>query len=580
MSGNYKKAEKYALELQNAGLKDKNSETIGMSKYLLGTIYNNLSKYDLALKKYAEAYSYLQNNQLFVAALYLSIGNVYRHLNNFKSALNYINAAKDIAKKSTNENLMASALFYTSVIYLNQKKYNKAYVKIIECNKLSSNSDINNFDQNAINIIQGRILYCQKKYNKATALFTNILNESNDSNYFSFIATLYLGKIYTQQKKGKRALEFLDRAKMYNNKMGNIEIHSRDLSYAFAELYYADKNYKLAYEYHTKYNKIKSKILNSIILSNASLLTSKYEDIQISMLNQKLMIKNQKINYTNNLNLLLIIIVTLIFTLLILFTLLYLNKKRFATKLNELNCDLDKLVKLKTEKLIQTVYKLQKEIRERKELQVLIREVSEREQQKIAHDIHDNLGQILVGVSFQAKALSNRIEKLKNEDLSKASNELINNISLASSQIRELSRILSNIELKNDGLILSLKKFRAYVLKQFDIKCNLTVNQKYVSSFESLNLQAKTNLYRIIQESVNNSIKHGKSKNISINLSHGKVTIKDEGIGYNTDIETKGIGLKIMKCRAEYLKGKLILHSDRNKGTTTICSFPMKKNSK
>ncbi|HJO92580.1 MAG TPA: tetratricopeptide repeat protein, partial [Victivallales bacterium] len=69
-SGTYDKAKKYALELQKAGIYEKNDETTGTAKYLLGTIYNNISKYDLALKNYTDAYRYLKHNQALLAALY------------------------------------------------------------------------------------------------------------------------------------------------------------------------------------------------------------------------------------------------------------------------------------------------------------------------------------------------------------------------------------------------------------------------------------------------------------------------------------------------------------------------------
>jgi signal transduction histidine kinase len=90
-----------------------------------------------------------------------------------------------------------------------------------------------------------------------------------------------------------------------------------------------------------------------------------------------------------------------------------------------------------------------------------------------------------------------------------------------------------------------------------------------------------THLYHIAQEAVNNAIKHGEAGKILIQLTagpgRGKLTIKDDGKGMPDGLDnSSGMGLHIMKYRSAMIGGALEIRSSKARGTSVICSFPVK----
>ena len=89
---------------------------------------------------------------------------------------------------------------------------------------------------------------------------------------------------------------------------------------------------------------------------------------------------------------------------------------------------------------------------------------------------------------------------------------------------------------------------------------------------------AGNNLYRIAQESVNNALKHGHCKNISIGLGAVDeeviLTVKDDGVGFPADLESgPGMGLNIMNYRAKMIGASLDIRRGAGGGTIVLCSF-------
>lgn len=209
---------------------------------------------------------------------------------------------------------------------------------------------------------------------------------------------------------------------------------------------------------------------------------------------------------------------------------------------------------------------LQKEISHRKKIEEQIIEVSEREQQRISHDLHDSLGQLLTGIKF----LSYDLEKiLQQKSFPEAS--IARKISILVNQsinhARNLAHGISPVELKMGDLSSALCKLSKHVEDIYKISCVFIDDG--VCKFSDA--QA-IHLYRIAQESVNNALKHGKVKNILIKLEtdcgNVKLTVRDDGIGIQQD-NSDGMGLDIMKYRAQMINAVLSISMD--KGTIITC---------
>lgn len=215
---------------------------------------------------------------------------------------------------------------------------------------------------------------------------------------------------------------------------------------------------------------------------------------------------------------------------------------------------------------------LQKEEHSRELLSTQI-EIQNQTMQHIGREIHDNIGQKLTLASLytQQLAFENKAPQI---------NDSIENISAiinqSLSELRELSKSLTDDTISNSSIVeLLLEESN----KINDLKkCNVTFSSN--DEKLDLNYHIKSVLFRICQEFMQNSIKHSKCKNITINLDKLdkilKLSLSDDGIGFDSGkISGKGIGLSNMKKRTEIIGGKYELESIAKKGTQLTISIPI-----
>src|ERR1700686_2339043 len=206
------------------------------------------------------------------------------------------------------------------------------------------------------------------------------------------------------------------------------------------------------------------------------------------------------------------------------------------------------------------------DITERKSLEEAILDISAREQQRIAQDLHDGLGQHLTGIAFMSKVLE---EKLSDQSLPEAveAAKIVRMVNQAIDNTRQLARGLHPVAAEPLGLMSALKKWASEVEELFHINCSFQCEKAL--PIHDVNLA--THLYRIAQEAVNNAIRHGKSRNITIRLAAkngaGTLTIQDDGEGFTKKQASQpGVGLSIMDYRADMVGGSLKVQSNEGRG--------------
>ena len=224
---------------------------------------------------------------------------------------------------------------------------------------------------------------------------------------------------------------------------------------------------------------------------------------------------------------------------------------------------------------VERAAKLTAEIEMRERLQRELLQISEREQERVGHDIHDSLCQHLTGTALAGQFLA---ESLESQESTEAGNafrvvELIEEgISLA----RNLARGLNAVELSNNGLTEALSNFATSTSDLFNISCRLECPQPFLID----DMHTAVHLYRIAQEAVGNAIKHGEAKNVVVqleNLQSGKLLrVVDDGIGLPPmHINGKGMGLRIMSYRSELIGAKLDVRARSANGTVVTCLLPL-----
>ena len=218
---------------------------------------------------------------------------------------------------------------------------------------------------------------------------------------------------------------------------------------------------------------------------------------------------------------------------------------------------------------------------ERNRLEREIIDISAREQQRIGHDLHDGLCQYLTGIAFAASSLR---EELQTGDPQRAADaqQIVSYLNTAIGEAKEIARGLAPVELGVEGLGRALRCLAEQVEKLFGIRCHCGVSQCFEGDEPPplKDATASTHLYRIAQEATQNAARHGKARNIWLDLiiesDRTVLKVRDDGVGVASPDElTKGgMGLQIMNYRARMLGGTVQFDSQAGEGTTVTCTCP------
>jgi PAS domain S-box-containing protein len=219
--------------------------------------------------------------------------------------------------------------------------------------------------------------------------------------------------------------------------------------------------------------------------------------------------------------------------------------------------------------------KLARDITSRKQLEREILEVSDREQRRIGHDLHDGLCQHLAGIEMLSQVLEKKLTPKFKEGAARAGN-IARLVREAIVQTRALARGLSPVTLESEGLASALHEHAMNLERIFGIHCHFD----YDTQVPVPNHAMATHLFRLAQEAVSNAVKHGKATEISIHLKADPgwiyLGVSDNGMGFDPDklAPSHGMGLRIMKFRADMIGGTFTLERNAQGGMVVLCSAP------
>jgi PAS domain S-box-containing protein len=215
------------------------------------------------------------------------------------------------------------------------------------------------------------------------------------------------------------------------------------------------------------------------------------------------------------------------------------------------------------------------DVTERRRLQQTILEISDQEERRIAQDLHDGLGQDLTGIAFMSKVLQERLDEQSLAEATDAQ-KILKLVNEAVSKTRKLARGLLPIVSDSHGLAAALRQIASDVEDVFRITCRFECETPMVVS----DLSAATHLCHIAREAVHNAIKHGDAKTVVIRLDDsggaGALIIRDDGTGFASGPRNDaGMGLHIMRYRANMIGGTLHVAPGGHGDTTVTCRFPL-----
>lgn len=214
---------------------------------------------------------------------------------------------------------------------------------------------------------------------------------------------------------------------------------------------------------------------------------------------------------------------------------------------------------------------LEREMAERRRLDQEIAQVADRERRRLAHDLHDRLGQHLTGTALTAQVLKEKLAARLAPEASEAE-KLVRYVEEGIDLTRKLARGFFSPELEADGLIAALQDLADNVRERCQINCVLDGD-------ESIRIHDSTvanQLYRIAQEAVTNSLKHGAAKQIDIRLAMDGpelcLTITDDGVGFpDKPLQSDGLGLRLMRHGAALSGATFDVRRNGRSGTIATC---------
>ncbi len=542
-----------AIALYNKAIeiRKKLNDELGIAKLYnkIGIVYQKQGVFDKALEnQFASLHLFEKFKNDFGTAYALNnIGILNQNLGRFNEAIEYHKRSLAIKEKIKDRIGVAGSFVNIANIYLITQDYKNAeltYLKAIETARELGDKE---YLSNALNNI-GNLYKITKQYDKAIASITESLDIRKSLEDSKGIVSCYgnLGDIYFEKKEYKTADTIFNKALLIGTKAVNClpEINKVYLSYS--KLYETIGDSAKALNFYKLYSTTKDSLYTDQVGSKFAELETKYKTLEQNEQIQKQQFQIAKRNYW--------IIVTS--GLLILGGLIgYLFYRR---------------------KQLQQKNKLQAEVLHQQELAtkaVLFAEENERK--RIASDLHDGVGQTMSAAKMNLSALQNDLKNI-DENQKLAFEKAIQLVDDSCKEVRSVSHNMMPNALLKSGLANAIREF----IHQIDnriIKIDL-----YTEGLnEKLDNNTETVLYRVIQESVNNVIKHSGANHLDISLLKDidglSVTIEDNGKGFDTTDKHKfeGIGLKNIQSRIHFLKGTVEWQSQVNKGTLVAIHIPI-----
>ncbi|TCD00174.1 tetratricopeptide repeat-containing sensor histidine kinase [Pedobacter psychroterrae] len=199
----------------------------------------------------------------------------------------------------------------------------------------------------------------------------------------------------------------------------------------------------------------------------------------------------------------------------------------------------------------------------------------ESERNRIAVELHDGLGQLFSAVKMNLSGISDHLQ-FKDEHSKDMFNKTLDMVDESCREVRVISHQMAPNVLLKSGLSAAIRDF----ISKIDAR-KLKINLETFGLQERLSQHTEAVLYRVVQESVNNVIKHSGATSLDIQLTKDEeginAMIEDNGKGFNTQDNkfSAGMGMKNIRNRVDYLKGTVDFSSEPGRGTLVAIHIPL-----
>lgn len=528
-SGEFEQAVKYYTQAAEIA-KATNDKHLQELNHNIASMYNTLNKPDMAIKFLTENLKLKKDSALYFSN-YINLGNAY--------------------KKKENDSI---AMFFYKKALANGKKYNRSQ---IEMNELL-------FNMSDVLIRTG---YVEQALDDLLTI--KEYNEANDQKSNWGFVCLSLSKIYQKMGIEKYALSYAQKSiKLAQETNSNDDLlkgylHLSNLLKYESNFKESDKMLRLYIQLNDSLFNIETRNRSEQLLAEFDAERKENEILLLrkeQQLNEKRIIieqqeaENQKM--FRNIALLLTCLIVIVTIVIIVF---------YQQKMRNHNLLVTKNEELNRQKILDLIKNHDiKAIRENLNGR-------EKERKRIAKELHDGIGGNLASIKMQLRKI------IENENHCIALHQVMQNIDSTYYEVRDISHNLTPIKIVSGDFSGLVANYTANIQHSTSININLQIFPE--DDFNAIDDTIKIEVYRILQELLNNILKHAHAKNVEVLFTltdeNLNMLVEDDGIGFNvTGDKFSGIGLENIKSRLKILNGTLHVDSSVGRGTIINMDIP------
>ena len=554
MLGNFDSTLYYYEKCLEMSKKSNDSLNIGISLFNIGTAYRQMADFQSAISYSLQAVKILESfgDKAVLAKMNNGLQLLYYYLPNYEMAIAYGEKAVQQARELKDNNLLLTSLSNLSMSYKDKQQLEKSKLVLMEALKLAKQAgDV--YSESGILLNLAGVFLEQGDYNllKVFAGRSLALHRQINSKDGECISLRALAISYLHERKYQLAKDYAQKAYDIADS-NNYKLEKANCLKTLSNISFAMQNLKEGEMYFNKSDDLEEEIFKESYMKSAAEYEKKYEsekkDKQIVL--QKAQLQKRKIlNY---------VLIGSAAALLLLSLLAYRNYNQ-KKKLQQ-----QRISELETQQHLTATQAVLKG--------------EEQERTRLAKDLHDGLGGMLSGIKYSLNTMKgNLIMTPENNQAFERSMDMLD------SSIKEMRRVAHNMmpeALVKFGLDTALKDFC------HDVNQSGALQVSYQSiglENEMIEQTTAIAIYRIVQELINNTMKHAAAKNAIVQVTKSvnqlAITVEDDGTGFDTavlkqskarpdDQVGRGIGWSNIQNRVEFLKGTLDVQSEKEKGTS------------
>ena len=489
-----------------------------MHTYGLARSYNKLKNNEKALELFQQTIESDINAEI-VYGSHISIGNIYGEQFKYKLSNEHYEKAVEMCEEAGNNICIVTTLINLGQNHYKEKNYNSALEYYNNASDIISQHKFTHLNPDA-SILAGAVYMDLKQYDNASIIFSTGLYYAIEYNYMD------------------RQVEFYDRLK-------DIAIIKKDFKTA---LNHERNRYDIMNSIHEQQ---KEKEINELEVKFSTLQKEK----EIELLTKDQLLKDSELIREKSFKKIMLIAFFIILIPIIALLFVYYQKlitqSQLAKKQKEVN-----------EQKITALIKGQ-------ELELIKASVEgqDNERKRIAQELHDSIGGNLAAIKLQFGSIPNSKEVYKT--ISKQIDDTYN-------QVRIISHDLLPKKFSQNPFLSVITEYMENIGNASDLK--ITCNGFPKDKINAIDKYVQIETFKILQELITNTIKHAKASivEIQLNLVNDSINIlfEDNGVGFNSNIKSGGIGISNIKSRLKNIDGTINIDSRIKRGTIINIEIP------